>query len=291
MDLPPLSALRAFEAAARHQSFSAAGDELFVTHTAISHQMRKLEDWLGVALFTRHGRGVRLTTAGELLFHRTGAALREMADACARVKALGGRETLTIGSIPSIASRWLVPNLHDFTSAHPGLDVRLVYAHANQHLANGDLDALISVVPETGAGMVSTPLLSRITRPVASPGFIAQHGALDTAAQIARVPRIHDETRAGWREWLKRAGITAGLDDTWPVYQDFNLLVNAAIAGHGLALCPVEAYALEITRGDLVVVSDIAVNEGAAYYISHRDGAPPAVNDFVEWVLRLFKPA
>lgn len=283
MKLPPLTALRVFEAAARHLSFSKAGDELFVTHAAVSHQIRNLEDWFDTGLFVRRGRGVELTSSGEMLFRHVSPALAGIAETCSRVKALGGKETLTVGCIPSIASRWLVPNLNLFTSNHPELEVRVVYASANQRLSDSNLDVLINLGNVEGGGVKSNRLLSRISKPVCSPAFLREHGPFDNPARIAEVPLLHDENREGWYQWFLEAGVNWPANESWPVYQDFNLLVTAAIAGHGVALCPVDAYRFEIQRGDLIVLSDIAVDRDAAYFVSYRQTAGPSTTDFVDW--------
>ncbi|WP_420002643.1 LysR substrate-binding domain-containing protein [Arenibacterium sp. LLYu02] len=283
MDLPPLSAIRAFDSAARHLSFSKAGDELFVTHAAISHQIRNLEAWFDTALFLRKGRGVALTRSGEMLFRQVAPALAEIGEACSRVKALGGKESLTVGCIPSIASRWLIPNLNRFTTSHPACDVRVEYASAHQKLSGSGMDVLITLGAEDTAGIRSERLFSRLTKPVCSPSFLAEFGPLDTPAAIAKVPLLHDETREGWRDWFQTARTPWSGADSWPVYQDFNLLVIAAIAGHGVALCPVDTFRVEIERGDLIVLSEIATNEEAAYFASHRSTVSPAALEFVDW--------
>lgn len=213
-----------------------------------------------------------------------------MAEACSRVMAMGKEQQLSIGCIPSIASHWLVPNLNAFTSQRPNLDVRVVYARADQRLADGGLDALITFGAEPTPGVQSDRVLSRISRPVASRSFLEKCGPFESPSRIAAAPLLHDESRDGWRRWFRKAGVEGVSGDTWPVYQDFNLLVTAAIAGHGVALCPVEAYRTEIERGDLVVLSDVAIDEDAAYYISYSANARPAVNQFVHWFLALIAP-
>ncbi len=290
MKLPPLTALKVFEATARHLSFSKAGDELFVTHAAVSHQVRKLEAWFETNLFVRKGRGVELTRPGEMLFRQISPAFVEIAEACSRVKALGGRETLSVGCIPSIASRWLVPNLNDFTSTHPDLDVRVVYATANQKLSDGGIDVLITLGRENMTGIQSKKLFSRTTKPVCSPPFLAEHGPFTSPEAIAKAPLLHDETRDGWREWFHAAETSWSDKDNWPVFQDFNLLVTAAIAGHGIALCPIDTFRIEIERGDLVVLSDIVVNQNSAYFASYREAAGSAVSEFVDWFTNFVDP-
>ena len=285
MKTPSLPALKAFETAARLLSFSKAGDELFVTHAAVSHQVRKLEKWFGTVLFVRRGRGVKLTRSGEMLFKSVSPAFADITEACGRVKAMSGKNILTVGCIPSIASRWLVPNLNNFTAGQPNLDVRVVYATAHDELSNGDLDVLITTGAEQGAGVTSTRLFSRITKPVCSPAFFDNYGPFDTSDQIGSVPLLHDEARDGWQQWFKVADVHGAANDNWPVYQDFNLLATAMIAGHGVALCPVEVFHMEIARGDLIVLSDIATNGDAAYFASHRARTAKPSIDFVEWFL------
>ena len=145
MDYIPLNAVRAFEAAARHLSFSAAGEELHVTHPAISHQIRRLEEWLGVSLFHRDARKVRLTEAGVILQASASGALAELGATCRRIRRNAAVETLSVGCIPSIASRWLVPRLSDFTARHPGVGMRVAYAKADERLGDGQNDVLITL--------------------------------------------------------------------------------------------------------------------------------------------------
>lgn len=220
-----------------------------------------------------------------MLFEHLSPALAELAETCGRVKALAGRDTLTVGCIPSLASRWLVPNLADFTANHPELDVTVVYAMANQKLFQSGLNVMITLGREDDNGISSKRLFSRITKPVCSPAFLQTYGPFDRPDKITSIPLLHDENREGWREWFKKASVAWSGNDRWPVYQDFNLLVTAAIAGHGAALCPVDAYRQEIERGDLVVISDLAVNEDAAYFVSNRKNAGPATIEFVKWFI------
>jgi len=287
MKLPPLGALRAFEAAARHLSLSRAGDELYVTHAAISHQVRNLEDWFGAALFRREGRGIQLTSSGQALYARMSPLLESISDACQRVKALSGAGALTVGCIASIASRWLVPNLPTFSKQHPGADIRVVYAQANERLGSADLDILITYGEDNSKGVVSERLFSRINKPVCSQYFLRELGPFDNPAQIASAPLLHDETRDAWREWCVIAGQKEANVDAGPVYQDFNLLATAVIAGHGIALCPINVFRAEIFRGDLLVLSDIATNEDKGYYLMTRPDRSGIADAFVKWFVAL----
>lgn len=287
MKMPPLTSLRAFEATARHLSFSEAGDELFVTHAAISHHVRRLEEWFESELFIRKGRSIALTRPGETLFRHLSPALAEIAETCARVKALGGKQTLTVGCIPSIASRWLVPNLQLFTAANPEVDVRVMYAAANQKLSQSGMDVLITLGNEDMVGVVSERLFSRLTKPVCSPKFLEEHGPFDTPEHFTTAPLLHDESRKGWRDWFATADVPWTGGDNWPVYQDFNLLFTAAIAGHGIALCPVDTFRNEIEAGDLIILSDIATNTESYYFGTYSEKTQRAALDFVEWFVAL----
>ncbi|MCX7278287.1 MAG: LysR substrate-binding domain-containing protein [Burkholderiales bacterium] len=278
-----LGAVRAFEAAARHQSMSRAGDELFVTHAAVSHQVRNLEEWIGVPLFRRQGRGVQLTTAGEQLFVRVSPLLSGIADACKTVKAASKGASLTVGCIPSVASRWLVPNLDRFSSEFPDVEIRVAYAHADEKLASSNLDVLITYGEDPSKEVITEPLFSRINKPVCSPHFMTKHGPFRSPEQLIASELLHDASRDGWREWAGAAGLTLNKELAGTTYQDFNLLATAIIAGHGIGLCPVNVFSEEIRRGDLIVASDIATNGDKGYVVMTRRNRPKTVTNFVHW--------
>lgn len=283
MSLPSLSALRAFEAAARHLSMSLAGDELHVTHAAISHQVRHLEDWCGAPLFHRDGRRLRLTASGQVLAGKLSPLFEAIGDTCERVRAMSANTVLKVGCIPSIATRWLIPNLQKFSQRHAEVDIRVVYAKANDRLNDSDLDVLITYGDDESRNVLTQHLFSRINTPVCNPHFFKQHGPFDTPEQIAASPLLHDETTQGWKEWCKAAGIADRSVQSGTVYQDFNLLATAVIAGHGIGLCPVKVFSEEIRRGDLVAVSDISTNGDKDYVAMIRRDRPQPAADFVSW--------
>ena len=287
LKLPPLTALRSFEAAARHLSMSRAGDELHVTHAAISYQVRHLEAWFDTELFVRDGRRLKLTLAGELLVMRLTPLFEAMAEACGRVKSISGSNILKVGCIPSIASRWLVPNLAKFSDIRQGVDIRVVYAQANEQLTDSDLDVLITYGEVDAKNVLSRQLFSRINTPVCSPHFLERYGPFDTPSQIASAPLLHDETTAGWQEWCRLAGIPEAKVTSGTIYQDFNLLATAVIAGHGIGLCPVNVFREEIGRGDLVVISSVSIYDDKGYAIVTRRDRSKVVADFVEWFFEL----
>ena len=284
MKLPPANALRAFEAAARLGSISRAGDELGVTHAAVSHHIRHLERWFGTDLFRKEGRNVVLTPEGRALSETLTDSFRQIEAQCRSIRRSGNPASLTIACIPSIASRWLIPALGAFQALHPSLELRVIYAKASDRLADLDADVLVTLTEGDEAGTVSRRLFSRRNQPVASPHYLAKLAGREPA-QIAAGTLLHDEDIGNWREWFRKAGIYPLPDLKGPVFQDFNLLATAVIAGHGVALCPVEVFSREIAAGDVVVLSDIATMEDASYFIVTPARTRSEVGAFVDWFL------
>lgn len=282
MKLPPANALIAFEAAARNLSISRAGDELGVTHAAVSHHIRHLEQWFGRDLFHRSGRSIRLTEAGEILAETTSRSLRDIESCCRNLRISGGH-ALTIACIPSIASRWLIPLLPAFQIAHPEADLRVVYARAADRLETIKADILITLLPLEVSGPRARRLFSRKNMAVASPHYLARRGALNTPSDIATADLLHDETTAPWRDWFEMAAPGLHPPLRGPIFQDFNLLATALIAGHGIALCPVDVFSRELANGDLVLLSEVATLEHQAYLMQLPDRPSSLVRQFADW--------
>jgi LysR family glycine cleavage system transcriptional activator len=282
-NMPPLNALRTFNVAAQCESFSTAARRLNVTHTAVSHQIAKLEDWLGTDLFRKEGRAVRLTQTGIALKLRTSHVFDELLDIGRDFQVHGRRDSLIVGCIPSIATRWLVPNLRDFTSGHPDLDVQVLYADMRDQLMESIYDVLITYIPQKSQDVVEIPMIPRKTHAVCSQNFLDRYGPFDRPEDLLQTDLLHDETRDGWREWFEAAGITLHEPMKGTMFQDFNLLVISAIAGHGAALCPIEAFRDEIRRGDLIRLFPIATNSDKYYNLYTRKRAPKSVAVFAQW--------
>ncbi|MDK1378234.1 MULTISPECIES: LysR substrate-binding domain-containing protein [unclassified Sinorhizobium] len=288
--LPPLGTLRVFEVAARLASFSRAADELHVTHAAVSHQIRQLEEWFGRPLFLREKRGVRLAPDAERLAEALSESFERIAAEAGSLK-LRTRSEITVACIPSIATRWLIPALSEFLSTHADITVRVVYASAAQRLRETGCDVLVTLGADTSDGILCTRLFSRVNKPVASPRYIESKGDLMNVEQIAAADLLHDETTAHWQHWFTKAGVSSSGVPRGPVFQDFNLLATAAIAGHGVALCPVEVCRREITNGDLIVLSDIAVLEEESYFLISKASRQKAVAAFCGWFQDVVDPA
>jgi DNA-binding transcriptional LysR family regulator len=282
MGLPPMNAVRAFEVAARLKSVSRAGDELHVTHAAISHHIRHLEEWLDVKLFVKSGRSIELTDAGRSLSATLTDCFRQIETHCHSLRNSGRCRALTIACIPSIASRWLIPNLRDFTENEPDLDVRVQYARASDRLADLNADILVTLSPAGEEGVTNRKLFSRMNKPVASPYYLARRPQLTALSGMANADLLHDETTIHWLDWFRKAQVpTPALRG--PVFQDFNLLATAVIAGHGIALCPVDIFRNEIARGDLIVLSDISILDDESYYLVIPARQPAGAERFADW--------
>jgi LysR family transcriptional regulator, glycine cleavage system transcriptional activator len=214
--MPPLTALRAFEAAARHLSLTKAADELHVTAGALSHQIRGLEELLGVQLFERRVRSIALTDAGKLLYPGLQTGFTHIRDAVAGLGRLGTDRVLVISTPPGLTSKWLAPRLYRFASAYPDIDPRISSTLTNSNFTTDGVDVAVrnlSLTPARDPALVIERLVELAFIPVCSPQFLATHGPLDSPAALARAPLIHDDTLVGraniatWEDWFKAAGI------------------------------------------------------------------------------------
>lgn len=284
--LPPLKALRAFEAAARHASFSKAAEELCVTHSAVSHQVKHLETWMELELFTRAGNGVAPTAAGAELAQLVGDCFGRIADASDRLRRLGGARTVRVATIPSFATRWVIPRLPAFQQAFPQIDLVVSYAPPvfTGNLAGFDLLITYFDGPYSGE-LESAELFSGAVRPVCSPSYLRAHGRIANLADLADVTFLHDEDRSTWIGWLTERGIDSTHAQSGTVFADFNLLSTAAIAGHGVALCPTDLIRDDLAAGHLVQLFDGAYFYDRRYVLFRRPAATTAVRQFCDWLL------
>jgi LysR family glycine cleavage system transcriptional activator len=285
-----LSALRAFEAAGRHLSFTRAARELSVTQAAISHQIRGLEADLGCALFIRRARGLELTDAGRQYLGPLGAAFEAMIQATARLRARHADEQLTVSVLPSFAAKWLVPRLPRFRERHPAIDVRVSAGYGLVDFARSDVDLAIRFGRGSWAGVTSELLLRETMAPVCAPALLEGPQPLATPEDLRHHTLLHDVWFGGshdqWREWL--AGVGAlGVD--WrrgPIFSDSGLTIQAAIDGQGVALGRSVLVADDIARGRLVYPFLGADRPSLAYYIVRPERAfeRPGVAAFRAWL-------
>lgn len=290
MHLPPLNTLRAFEATARLSSLTNASREMNVTHSAVSQQVKQLEDWLNRRLFKRVGRGIVMTPAGEEFYEAVSSALRTVSASSRRLNRSRGSSQITVGCIPSIAMRWLVPAIQDFLAIYPDIDMRVQYAHAEEAFDRDRHDVLITLTRPGSEACQSTKIFSRMNKPVASAHYVKQSPQLLSGSGLAAANLLHDENTDGWTQWFEKAGLKRIEAMRGPIYQDFNLLASAITAGHGVGLCPVEVFRREIAQGDLVVLSDIATLEDQGYYLLRSPDTDPSVDAFTEWFRQICCP-
>ena len=296
--LPPLNTLRCFEAAARHKSFSRAATELHITQSAVSHQVRQLEDWFGTALFLRQGRVTAPTERGEELARSLAEAFDLMQEACKRVQLADHATALTVAVLPSIATIWLIPRLESFYAAHPSVPVKVVYLIHGQKIDFHDIDIAITWGPQPHAAVAKgskfTQLLAGDTVAVANPVLLEKFGEHLSRDDLRHVTLLHDTDRQGWQHYMKKAGLSPVAAQPGPVFEDFNMLRAAALAGQGLALCPRLMIEDDVQAKRLVVLFDsISINEDHGYWLLEADDTSrqtSAVTAFRDWVLQQARP-
>jgi LysR family glycine cleavage system transcriptional activator len=267
-ELPPLSALRAFEAAARRASFKAAAGELLVTPTAISHQLRQLEAWLGVRVLDRSPRSVTLTAAGAELYEAVAAGLSEIGRVASRLRHGAAPAALTLSSTSGFLSQWLVPRLADLPRVVPGVDLRLQAADAVVELHAGRVDIAIRYGKGPYPGVHATALREDGFVAVCSPQL-----AMSRAADLRRARLLHVEGRRvprpapSWERWCAHAGITGVNTDAGLRFTDGLHAVQAAIAGQGVALTSQVLVSDALASGLLVQPFPFALR-GATYHFA-----------------------
>ncbi|WP_322010434.1 transcriptional regulator GcvA [Paraburkholderia sp. J12] len=249
--LPALNALKAFEAAARHESFSRAADELFVTHGAVSHQIRALEGELGVALFARDGKRVRLTDTGRRYALQVRDALTQLIHATQEIRAGDRDRRLVVTILSSFAARWITPRIGRFIEAHPQWDVELQSTNQLVDLTRDDVDIAIRFGYGHYPGLHAELLLDEIFFPACSPNF--NGGRLPTEPrELAGFPLLRSDDEL-WRPWFDAAGLTDFPEPKRGVlYQDSSNLLQATMDGQGIALVRRSLAVPEITLGRLV---------------------------------------
>lgn len=283
MTTPPLNALRAFEAVARLGSFRAAAEALFVTQSAVSHQIRNVEDWLGKPLFERQGNRTRLLPHGVDLARSLAGSLTEIEAACNRTRSTS--QPLVIAAIPSVAMCWLIPRLSRFRTAHPEIEIRIVYAMHGREINFHDVHLAFVFAKEAPSGPMTQAHfhLAGQSVPVCSPSALARLGHKpETVADFLTLGLLHDGTPTGWANWL------SGMDSAAPTpaqapphdgatFEDFNLLRAAALSGQGVALCPQAMIQPDLKSGGLVQVSQRVQDDGFNYYLLCSTTAAPLV--------------
>ena len=284
---PPLTALRAFEAAGRHLSFTKAADELHVTQAAISHQVKSLEEYLGLKLFRRLNRTLLLTDAGQFYLPPLTGAFERIARATHRLRQHLGRSRLTVSVLPSFAAGWLVPRLGRFRQRCPDVDLSIDPTHSLTDFRRDDVDLEIRYGRGSYPGLRADRLMREEFFPVCSPRLLEGPAPLRDPADLTHHTLLHDDMTVDWRTWLLAAGVEGVDAERGITVTDSSMLLRAAIAGQGVALARSVLAADEIASGRLVRPFDVDVPTEYAYYLAYpeKSADQPNVAAFREWIL------
>lgn len=281
-----MNALRAFEAAARLGSFSAAAESLYVTHGAISRQVRSLEEWLGTALFERHGRRVVLTGPGREYFLAVQSAFQNIAGATRRVSETGTQRRLTLDALPTFTMHWLLPRLTRFQLRHPGVELNLITSDRPPDQSM-DFDLAIRRGPLELPGYVTREFLVEREIPVCSPALLKRL-PLREVRDLKRHTLLSSAGRhLSWQRWLSEAG-AQGLEPRGrQQFDHFYLTLQAAVDGIGVALGPRPVIDRELEAGRLVMPLPGPTVPSRAYYWLVPEGRAndPALRSFCDWLL------
>jgi LysR family transcriptional regulator, glycine cleavage system transcriptional activator len=283
--MPPLNALRAFEAAARHMNFINAANELSVTPSAVSHQVKSLEDWAGLPLFRREGRGIVLTEAAQKFLPSISSAMDQIALAARKLRAADpGLGWLTVAMMPSFAAKWLVPRLPAFRAAHPAIDIWIATFESQSGALAPEVDVAVRYGKGDWPGLVATKVLSEDIYPVCAPDLAVR---LKSPDDLAAVTLLHDELREDWAMWLAAAGVSWIDSHRGPGFDDSGLLIQAAVEGLGVALGRSALVEDDLADGRLARPFALGLPAASGYYLVHPAGAEiqPKVKAFRDWML------
>lgn len=287
-DLPPLNAVRMFESAARHESFTKAADELHVTQGAVSRQIKHLEDDLGQKLFRREGPKVELTGAGEQYLQAVTEALGILRRSTALLRGQSGPPTLTISVLPSFAAKWLVARLPDFQDRYPDVDVRIA---ASYEVVDFNLSPDIDLAIRMGEGgwtqLYSECLFREQLFPVCSPRFRDAAGDRLRIDKLGELSLLHASGKYDqWADWFAAADAAPPRKKRGPSFSDTSLLLKAASEGQGIALVRDLLAEEDLRSGRLVRLFDISVDSRFNYYFVCPGGREESdkVAPFLEWL-------
>jgi LysR family glycine cleavage system transcriptional activator len=286
--LPPLNALRAFEAAARHKSFTAAARDLFVTHGAVSRQVKQIENFLGCRLFRRMPRGVELTDEGTEYAVIVRRVFEELAEATEAIRTREDeKQILTISTTPRFAAAWLVQRLHLFQRDYPQYGIRISSTPRLVSFERERIDIAIRYGRGNWPGLSVTRLFDHEEVPVCSPAFLEGRDALKSPSDLNRVRLLHNGSHQYWVSWLEFAGITdVDAHQGW-VMDDSNVVFRAAIEGQGVALASPRTLETELRDGRLVRPFDIVQATDVAIYAvcPEQNANEPKIRAVIDWLV------
>ena len=265
---------------------------MFVTQGAVSHQIRCLEDFLGLKLFKRLNRAQMLTDAGQLLLPSVRDALNQIDAAIAKVTAPDSEGRLTVSLLPSVAARWLVPRLGSFLAEYPDIDLLLSPSTRLTDFNQDDVDVVIRYGGGNYSGLVTCWLMDEDTFPVCAPHLPNAQQPLERPADLANQVLLHDDNRTEWAMWLRLAGASEVDAAHGPVFTDVSLMIEAAVNGQGVALARSVLADIELREGRLIRLFRQTLHTDQAYYLVYppAHAERPEIQSFCEWALNLSVP-
>jgi LysR family glycine cleavage system transcriptional activator len=283
--LPPLRSFRVLEAAARHQNYTRAADELHLTHSAVSHQIHALEATLGVRLFERAGRQMRATESGRQLAQDVRATLDGLAAAVERVRGADTANSITVSVLPSFAAAWLVARLGTFLERHPQIELRLESTTALADFRNDGVDVAIRYGNGNYEGMESVKLFDDEVFPTLSPK-LRRSARVRAPADLARVPLLRIRNQS-WAPWFAAAGVNLPEPRRGPVFNDSELALQAAMQGQGVVLARGSLASSKLRAGVLVAPFKQRIPSPQTCYLVYppQHARKPSVQLFRDWLL------
>jgi len=285
--LPSLNALKAFEAAARHESFTKAADELSVTQGAVSHQVKALESDLGIRLFDRDRQRLNITRAGRAYLDVIRDAFDRIALGTENLQHQSKAGAITVSTSPDFAAKWLVNRLGRFAESHPDIDLRVSATMHHVDFAREDVDLAVRHGDGKWAGLDVVRLCSEELFPVCSPKLLSGRNRLQTPRDVLRFPLLHLDERKDWSEWLEVAGVTDAQPSHGPVMNRASMIIDAAVDGQGVALARTTLAAWDLINGRLARPFAAALRLSKSYWIvcPKATSTLPKVAVFRDWLL------
>ena len=287
-DLPPFTSIRSFEAAARHLSFKTAAEELNVTQSAISHQVKALEDYLGVRLFLRGTREVILTREGSGYLGEVSLLLDQLAAATDHIRDKDAAGPLFVRSTPAFAARWLVPRIAAFRAAHPQIELHIATSLEPPDFAGDRVDVAIRFGQEKLPRLRVVPFFSTPRFPVASPRLLNGRRSLRGPDDLRHFTLLHDEIGDGWQDWIRCAGLADFDSTTGPRFEHCELVLRAAEEAQGVALAYGALVEADLAAGRLIRLFEIDLPPRAIYSIVSPTtwSDRPKIAAFRNWLLK-----
>jgi LysR family glycine cleavage system transcriptional activator len=284
--LPPLNAVKAFEAAARRRSFTRAAEELHVTSGAVSQQVKLLEDTLGLKLFNRERQRLLITEAGQAYLAVIREALDQIAAGTERLVQRQRSGVLTVSVSPDFAAKWLINRLSRFAEAHPQIDLRIAAEDQHSDFARQDVDLAVRHGDGTWPGLNVVQLCAERLFPVCSPKLIERLNQKPEPADLLKFPLLRLNDWSTWHRWFETAGVTAPVMHG-PVINRASMLIDAAIDGQGVALARTALAAWDIIHGRLVRPINVSLVMANTYWIvcPKVTSSTPKISMFREWLL------